>query len=170
MVAKRKGKSKVVRSILDKHGEAVVIEQLKKFNGYLHPAAKALGVDRSTLSKWMDKHPATRAAIEDSLEIRLDVAESKLDAAINQGEAWATCFFLKCKGQKRGYIEKHQLDVSGEVAHVNVIDLEDRIKKVQQVMESRAIDRSAVVTSNLIGTGSAGQETINNPQSEGVTT
>lgn len=42
----------------------------------------------------------------------LDLAEAKLLSAINSGEAWAVCFFLKTQGKKRQYTERVQ--VTGE--------------------------------------------------------
>ena len=151
MATKTKTKASIItKSTLDRFGEATVIEQLKKFNGFVHPAAQALGVDRSTLSHWIAKHPVVKQAVEEAIEVRLDVAEGALDQAIGKGEAWATCFFLKCRGQKRGYVEKQQIEFGGEVSHVHSVDLEDRIKKIQQVMESRAIDCVADSTTKLL--------------------
>ena len=39
----------------------------------------------------------------------LDIAEDSLIKAVKGGEAWAVCFYLKCKGKARGYIERESV-------------------------------------------------------------
>jgi len=39
----------------------------------------------------------------------MDVAEAALLRAIQKGEAWAVCFFLKCKAKQRGYSERTEI-------------------------------------------------------------
>jgi len=34
------------------------------------------------------------------------MAENKLLDAVEKRQAWAVCFYLKCQGKKRGYIEQ----------------------------------------------------------------
>lgn len=50
--------------------------------------------------------------IEESL---IDFAESQLMKNIKDGKEVSLIFFLKCKGKKRGYIEKSEIEVSGQI-------------------------------------------------------
>ena len=113
-----------------------VSEVLVQHNGYHAPAAAALGVARNTLSAYIAKHPELRGVIEDCQETRLDTAEIALDRAVKNGEAWGVCFLLKCKGQKRGYIEKQQIDVSGEITQIHSVDLTDRMAAIRKYYNS----------------------------------
>lgn len=42
-----------------------------------------------------------------------DNAESALNRAVINGEAWAVCFTLKTQAKDRGYVERVQQEVSG---------------------------------------------------------
>jgi hypothetical protein len=42
----------------------------------------------------------------------LDFAESQLFKSIQNGSDTATIFYLKCKGKKRGYIDRAEVDVT----------------------------------------------------------
>jgi len=42
-----------------------------------------------------------------------DNAESALNRAVINGEAWAVCFTLKTQGKDRGYIERTQQEITG---------------------------------------------------------
>ena len=50
----------------------------------------------------------------------MDFVESKLYKLINDGAEASTIFYLKTKGRKRGYAEKHEVDMSAEVKGVTV--------------------------------------------------
>ena len=45
-------------------------------------------------------------------EQQLDFAESTLFQQMKAGNTTATIFFLKTKGRKRGYVEKHDVEVA----------------------------------------------------------
>ena len=45
--------------------------------------------------------------------MNLDVAETALLAAVAKGEAWAVCFYLKCKGKARGWTERAEVTGPG---------------------------------------------------------
>lgn len=42
-------------------------------------------------------------------ERMLDLAESRLGSAVDKGEAWAICFYLKTQGKQRGYVERQEV-------------------------------------------------------------
>jgi len=118
-----------------------MIEALEKSLGIVTTAAKSVGIDRGTHYKWYKKNKKYRAAVDDISERSLDFAESKLHQLIAgivlpetkvfvvQGkkgkeilthkgqkhyppDSTATIFFLKCKGKKRGYVEKMEIGIT----------------------------------------------------------
>lgn len=77
--------------------------------------AQKLDVDRSTITKYLKKHPELMPLVEEERERMIDLAENKLFTKINSGE-WAPIqFYLKTKGKGRGYVEKQEIEHSGEI-------------------------------------------------------
>jgi len=89
--------------------KSLVLEAYKAAGGLHTYAAKYLGVDRSTLWRYLNKHPEVRKEIEEMEEELLDYAERKLLEKIQKGNLGAILFYLKCKGKKRGYIERQEI-------------------------------------------------------------
>lgn len=70
-------------------------------------------MSRSTYHEWRknDENFAQECLnIEESI---IDFAESQLLKNIKDGKEVSLIFFLKCKGKKRGYIERQEHEVSG---------------------------------------------------------
>lgn len=95
--------------------EEKIIEAIRAKRGLIAAAARALGVDRKTIYKHMHASEAVREAVKDARELMTDTAEAALYKAINEGQAWAVCFYLKTQGKDRGYIEKQQVEHSGSL-------------------------------------------------------
>ena len=92
-----------------------IIEALRACGGWQSQAAKKLNITQGALSQRISGNPEIRQALDEIKEQYLDLAESKLMAAVNDRELGAICFYLKCRGKERGYIEKVQVDASVEV-------------------------------------------------------
>lgn len=90
-----------------------MIEALEKSLGVVSQAAKIAGIDRSSHYRWMEEDEDYKKAVNDISDVALDFAESKLHKQIEKGDTTATIFFLKTKGKKRGYIERHETEISG---------------------------------------------------------
>ena len=82
---------------------------LLKNYGNVSAAARALGVGHPTLFDRIKKNERLQKAREIAEEQALDMAEHSLLKAVRAGEGWATCFMLKTKGKKRGYVERQEL-------------------------------------------------------------
>jgi hypothetical protein len=95
--------------------DAVIIEQLQKSHGNVSHAAAALGLTRTSLSDRIGRTPELKQVCDDARESIVDAAENALYRAVVKGEAWAVCFTLKTQGKARGYVEKQEVDNSGEV-------------------------------------------------------
>lgn len=89
-----------------------VISALKEARGLRALAARRLGCTVRTVDNYIARFPEVSDTVKEQLELRLDVAEGKLDQAVNKGEAWAICFFLKTQGKARKYSER--LEVTGK--------------------------------------------------------
>ena len=94
-------------------GKALTVDQIAKAiranGGFITRTAEALGVSAPAISIRVSKSAKLQKVVRETEEFYLDLAESKLMGAINAGEPWAICFFLKCKGKKRGYVERQEI-------------------------------------------------------------
>ena len=116
-MANKDGRPRKVRK--DKHtkrpkfSEEKAIEALTAARGMVVAAARVLGCAPRTMQKYIQENPKIAAAKDEQHELNLDKAELKLLQAIDAGRPWAICFFLKCQGKDRGYIEKAQYENVG---------------------------------------------------------
>ncbi len=90
-----------------------VVKAYEKSAGNLSLCAKAIGIDRRTLDRWRKKYPELDAMMRDVEESLIDLSESRLMQAINEGNLTAIIFYLKTKGKSRGYIE-------GQIINANI--------------------------------------------------
>lgn len=86
-----------------------IIEALEKSAGIITVAAQSLGMRRECLSRRISKSKELQEAQKAIDERTLDLAEGQLLKAIRNGNLTAVIFFLKTKGVRRGYAEKHDL-------------------------------------------------------------
>jgi hypothetical protein len=83
-----------------------VIEALQRTDGNISAAATLLRCSRSTVHTYIKTSERVAEALREVRERWGDVAEGKLREAVERGESWAICFFLKCQFKARGYIER----------------------------------------------------------------
>ena len=86
-----------------------VVDAIREANGLASEAAKLLKCGLRTIYDYSERYPEVKQAREDAHDAMLDRAESKLHGAVERGEAWAICFFLKTQGKGRGYSERHEV-------------------------------------------------------------
>lgn len=72
---------------------------------------------RSSISGRMKRNPKLKEAAGRGVEKLLDLGEVKLFEAVQKGNLTAIIFFLKCRGKKRGYIEKLTIGGNIETQH-----------------------------------------------------
>ena len=99
--------------------------KLREFNGNMAAVARTFGVTRQAVFRHVQKRPQLLAAVNDCREARVDVAESALDRAVDNGEGWAIALVLKTIGKGRGYVERTETHHSGGVALEIVEELAD---------------------------------------------
>jgi hypothetical protein len=99
-------------------------EQLRKLDGNQAAVARHFGVTRQAVNKLVGSRADLRDACRDARESMKDEAESSLYKAVKSGESWAVCFFLKTQAKDRGYVERQELEHSGETANRLIIEEE----------------------------------------------
>ena len=92
-----------------KHTINQVKEALQKNGGFVTQAAKELGITPQAIYYRLEKNQSLRKALEDVRSEYLDMAEFKLIQKVKEGNLGAICFYLKCQGKERGYIERQEI-------------------------------------------------------------
>ena len=93
-----------------------LVVALEQSLGVVTTACKKVGIDRTTFYRYYNEDKNFKNEVDDIQEVAIDFVESQLFKQIKDGNTTATIFFLKTKGRKRGYIEKQQVEHSGEVS------------------------------------------------------
>lgn len=88
-----------------------VIEALQQSLGIVTTACKRAKVSRTQFYEWLKNDPVFAEAVADVEDIALDYVESKLFENIQHGDTQSIHYYLKCKGGKRGYGDKHEVKV-----------------------------------------------------------
>jgi len=97
-----------------------VIDALIKGDGYVSQAAAILGCHSGTVYNYAKRHKTVQTTWDDIKEKRHDFVENALFKNIKLGKEASTFFYLKTQAQSRGYIEKQQLEHSGEIIKITV--------------------------------------------------
>jgi len=101
----------------------LMLEALRKSLGIVTNACKEVGIDRTLYYRWLKEDEVFRHKVEELEDIALDFAESMLLKKIKDEDTTAIIFYMKTKGKKRGYIEKHEVNsnVAGTLTIVREI-------------------------------------------------
>lgn len=97
-----------------------LLEALTQTLGVVTSACKIVGIDRTMFYKYYNEDPKFAEQVKDIQEVAIDFAESKLYEQIKDSNTTATIFFLKTKGKGRGYVEKQEIEHSGEIREIKV--------------------------------------------------
>ena len=99
---------------------------LRKSGGFITHAAKSLNISTTALSRRISRSKKLQEVKKEVEEKYLDLAESKLIGKINKEDLGAICFFLKCRGKERGYIEKQIIDLNSKVTPKKIKELSEQ--------------------------------------------
>lgn len=91
-----------------------VADAITQAKGFVTYAAQILGCDRSTVHNYINKYSECRQAVQDARAGMLDNAELQLLRQIQDGNITAIIFALKTIGKHRGYVERQQVEHSGD--------------------------------------------------------
>jgi hypothetical protein len=88
---------------------AQFIKAIEGSAGIVTTIAKRVGCAWNTAKKYINKMPTVRRAYQDECEAILDLAETKLLSAINEGDGIMIRYYLSTKGKQRGYTERTEI-------------------------------------------------------------
>lgn len=103
---------------------------LEKNKGLVSLACKdCKNMSRTTHYTWMKEYEGFKERVEEIDDGNVDFVEGKLLTLINEGDTGATIFYLKCKGKKRGYSEKQEIEHSGNIGTtINIVPASSIVK------------------------------------------
>lgn len=96
------------------------IEAFEKQATNISRACKKIGIDRQTHYNWYSANSTYKRKIDEISESMIDFAESMLYKNMKDGKESSILFFLKTRGKSRGYVEKTEVEHSGEVTNIKV--------------------------------------------------
>ena len=92
-----------------------VKEAIIKHRGILSAAARQLGISRTQIHRRINSNKILKDATVEARATLIDDAESALSKSIDDGEGWAVSLALKTIGKHRGYVERQELEVDGNI-------------------------------------------------------
>jgi hypothetical protein len=114
----------------DRYTQQRVIDAIQAAKGIKATAAQSLGCSRQTITNYIDRYPAVKAAYQEAKDTTLDLAESKLIALVEREEWPAIRFMLVTLGKDRGYIERQESQQFGVDQETLFQQFDDEIRKV----------------------------------------
>ena len=97
------------------------LASLLNTDGNISKACSQTNISRGTIYNWIKKDDAFKEKVSYVAEELLDMAENQLIKQIREGNLTATIFYLKTKGQARGYIEKQYVHQTRTMALDEVV-------------------------------------------------
>ena len=94
------------------------LDALRETLGIISKAAHASGLHRNNHTNWEKKSEEYKLEYESILEDSIDYVEDALFQKIGDGDTASIIFYLKCKAKKRGYIERPENEIGGNVINV----------------------------------------------------
>jgi len=92
-----------------------MLEALEKTLGVVSTACKMVDISRTTHYRWLEEDPQYAQQVKDFENVALDFAESKLFKNIEKAKEASIFFYLKTKGQKRGFVERQIIEHDGGI-------------------------------------------------------
>ena len=89
------------------------IDAIPGSGGIISTIARRAGCAWHTAKKYIGLYSTVQGAYADECEAVLDMAESKVIEAMNDGDGPMLRYYLSTKGKSRGYVEKVQQELTG---------------------------------------------------------
>jgi len=96
-------------------------------DGNISKACGQTNISRTTIYDWIKKDDKFQEKVSYVNEELLDMAEDQLLTMIRKGNLTATIFYLKTKGQARGYIEKQYIHQTQMTMPIKIFDMPDEV-------------------------------------------
>ena len=98
-----------------KKRKKLFIEYWFKSSGNISYLCQQIGVDRKTFYRWMENDHAFKEAVLAEDEAFVDMAETQQHNLVAAGDPQSVRFTLRTKGKNRGYVERLEQDVRGQM-------------------------------------------------------
>lgn len=105
-----------MKHFMTKYSADQMIEAIREAEGNLSRAARIVGCARSTVHRYVNNYTTVEDAYHEANEQIIDIAEDQLIRLVKKGSFPAIKFFLSTKGKSRGYVERQEVDNSGDVS------------------------------------------------------
>jgi hypothetical protein len=79
----------------------------------------------TTVRNYIRRYPRLQKVVEETVELNLDLAESQLIKSIRDSFMPSVFFYLKMRGQQRGYLEKIQHGGTGPLGEIIYLSADD---------------------------------------------
>ncbi len=96
-------------------------KQIRQKRGNISAVAKTFGVSRTAIYKRIESSETLKKAITEARDTMLDNVERTLYDQAVDGNMTAVIFMLKTQGKKRGYVERQEIQHSGDADNPIVI-------------------------------------------------
>ena len=80
--------------------------------------AKALKVERASITLYLQSNPHMEKYLDEDREASIDVAENQLLVQAGNGQKWAVDRLLKSKGRDRGYGDHQEIQVNANASDI----------------------------------------------------
>jgi len=90
---------------------SVIRAVFRATGGIVTSAADKMGVDDSTVNRWIREDPRVAELWQESRDRVVDLAESVLIKGLKNGNITCAIFVCKTIGHKRGWVENHHREV-----------------------------------------------------------
>lgn len=106
-----------------------ILEALHECAGIKSAAAQKLGISPALIRKRIEKSHKLRDAVAEFDERVLDQAEAGLYLHLKQGNLRAILFILRCKGARRGWVERSEVELKDQQPVSRPVDLSGMSKE-----------------------------------------
>ena len=112
-----------------------------KVLGNITAACNQLGINNDTYHQWYKEDEEFAKKCDMVQEISLDFVESKMFKQIDGGDTTMIIFYLKCKGKKRGYIDKQIVELNQNHKVEVTLNLkgytDDELRTIERIQAAR---------------------------------
>lgn len=110
--------------------KALFIHAFQYFNFQLLPAMRKVGISRVTFNRWKKHDIHFQDMISTMDDMKGDFYEDALNLMVQMGNVHAIIFANKTYNKNRGYSEKVDVSVQGEITHRHNIVLDDEALRI----------------------------------------
>lgn len=102
-----------------------LLNAIKDSGGIVSTIAKRLDCHWNTADKYIKMYPETIQLLQDEAEKILDLCENTMIRAVQNGDVNSAKWILSTKGKKRGYTEKHEIELNNsEGITINILPVQ----------------------------------------------